>query len=174
MLERMTPLMTMEDRLHAVTRRCREAGMKVTPQRLLIYRALLESKDHPSPEEVFGRVRGALPNLSLATIYKTLDALVQLGVATEIPTLGQRRRYDANLEDHHHLICDICGAVVDFYDPVLDAVRPSRPLMGFEARSFALHVRGTCGTCSAAGRDADSKTSCHAPVERSVQTKRRS
>ena len=69
--------------------RCRAAGMNLTPQRMVIYRALLESLDHPSPEMLRDRVKSQLPAVSLATIYKTLDVLVELGLAAEVPvTVG--------------------------------------------------------------------------------------
>ena len=66
---------SLDRRVDELVRRCRDAGLNVTPQRLAVYRALLESDDHPSPEQLYQRVRVAMPSLSLATIYKALDAL---------------------------------------------------------------------------------------------------
>ena len=64
--------------------------MNVTPQRVAVYRALLQAEDHPSPEELYRRVRRRMPSLSLATIYKALDALTRLGVAREVSVISER------------------------------------------------------------------------------------
>src|SRR5882724_3011754 len=102
--------------------RCRSAGMNLTPQRVVIYRALLESEAHPSPEALRDRVKSQLPAVSLATIYKTLDVLVDLGLAAEIPVTGNTKRYDANMGGHHHLVCTRCGSVADTDDPSLSRI----------------------------------------------------
>lgn len=101
--------------------------MNVTPQRIAIYRALLEATDHPSPEAISARVRPTMPSLSLATIYKTLEAPARLGLVSELSTTGKARRYDGNRDQHHHLVCTRCTRVTDYYDPALDRVpRPDR------------------------------------------------
>ena len=109
-------------RVERLVARCREAGMAVTPQRIAIYRALLEANDHPHPEKIYTRVRSTMPSLSLATIYKTLDALAGLGLVSELPATGNSRRYDANIDLHHHLVCTRCDRVTDYYDPALDRI----------------------------------------------------
>lgn len=131
--------------------RCRAAGMNVTPQRLAIYRALLESEDHPSPEALYQRVKPHMPALSLATIYKALDALVHLGVVHEVSVISESKRYDANLDRHHHLVCTRCKTVIDFYDPTLDAIAPPHDLEGFEAQTVSVQVMGLCAACARAG-----------------------
>lgn len=130
--------------------RCRAAGMNMTPQRLGIYRALLESYDHPSPETLYDRVRPQMPSISLATIYKTLDTLVELGFASELPSTGDTKRYDANMDQHHHLVCRGCNAVEDFDDEALSAVKPPRRLNGFKPEHLSIHVHGLCRRCSQA------------------------
>jgi len=72
--------------------RCKKAGLAVTPQRLAIYQALHGSYDHPSPEALFDRVKPTMPSISLATIYKTLETLVAIGVASELPATGDTGR----------------------------------------------------------------------------------
>lgn len=129
--------------------RCREHGLAVTPQRLTVFRALLESHDHPSPEMLFDRVRSVLPSLSMATVYKILDALGDIGVVREVAVVNDCRRFDANLDRHHHLVCTRCKSVVDFYDERLDAVRPSRPVRGFKPHEVAVQLLGLCRTCLA-------------------------
>jgi Fur family peroxide stress response transcriptional regulator len=122
--------------------------MNVTPQRIAIYRALLEANDHPNPEAIYTRVRTTMPSLSLATIYKTLDALARLGLVSELPAIGNSRRYDANVDVHHHLVCTRCDRVTDYYDPAFDRIPlPSRPA-GFRARRVSVHILGLCATCA--------------------------
>ena len=140
----------LETRLTAFMERCREAGMNLTPQRLTIYRALLEAEDHPSPEALYERVRPGMPTLSLATIYKTLDTLAGMGLVTELPATGDAKRYDANMEPHHHLVCTSCGKVTDYHDPALDRIAPPKALHGFRARQVSVHIRGLCAPCARA------------------------
>ena len=134
-------------RLAAFTANCRAAGMNLTPQRLAIYRALLEASDHPTPEALYERVRPAMPSLSLGTIYKTLDALRELGLVAELPATGSSRRYDANMQRHHHLVCERCGRVSDYSDPALDRIAPPRRLEGFTAHHLNVHIHGLCRAC---------------------------
>lgn len=138
------------DRMQALVDRCRSAGMSVTPQRLAIYRALLEADDHPSPEAIYERVRPTMPSLSLATIYKTLDALARLGLVNELPSTGNSRRYDGNIERHHHLVCERCNRVVDHVDPALDRIRLPRRLPGFTPRHLSISIHGLCAACAEA------------------------
>jgi len=130
--------------------RCQAAGLAVTPQRLVIYRTLVASFDHPSPDVVFERVKAQMPSLSLATVYKTLETLVTLGVASELPATGATKRYDANMGRHHHLVCDACNAIEDFTDPLLDLKAP-KPRNGFVPRAVSVHVHGLCRRCSQQG-----------------------
>ncbi len=132
--------------------RCRSQGMNVTPQRLAIYRALLEARDHPSPELLFDRVKPAMPSMSLATIYKTLDTLARMGLVTELPATGDSRRYDANQEPHQHLVCTGCGEVVDYRDPALEKVVPPKGIPGFTAHHVSIHIHGFCQACARAGK----------------------
>jgi Fur family transcriptional regulator, peroxide stress response regulator len=137
-----------QERLATFTASCRAAGMNLTPQRLAIYRTLLEASDHPTPEALYERVRPAMPSLSLGTIYKTLDALRDLGLVAELPATGSSRRYDANMQRHHHLVCERCGSVSDYSDPNLDRIAPPTRLKGFTVHSMNVHIHGLCGTCA--------------------------
>ncbi len=127
--------------------RCRSAGMNLTPQRVVIFRALLESEDHPSPEALRDRVKAQLPAVSLATIYKTLDLLVELGLAAEVPVTGNTKRYDGNMGSHHHLVCTSCGSVTDTNDGALSKLQLPKGLHGFLPKGYSVHVHGLCSTC---------------------------
>jgi Fur family peroxide stress response transcriptional regulator len=146
---------TLAARMGDLVSRCRAAGMSVTPQRMAIYRALLEADDHPSPDSLYSRVRADLPSLSLATVYKVLEALVALGLVHEVANVSGIKRYDANIEQHHHLVCTHCGTIVDFYDLKLDALQPPRRasrVTGFVAEKVMVQVLGSCARCARSAR----------------------
>ena len=138
---------TIARRVDELSQLCRDAGMNVTPQRLAIYRELLEADDHPSPETLHRRIRTAMPSISLATIYKAFDALERLGLVQEVSVLSATKRYDANMEKHHHLVCTRCKRVIDFEDARLDAAWPSSGLHGFRPQSISVQILGLCADC---------------------------
>ena len=141
------------ERLETLTSTCRKAGVSVTPQRLAIYGALCESMDHPSPEVLHGRLRASMPTLSLATVYKTLHLFAELGVAREVSVAGDNsRRFDANCDRHHHLVCEECHDVVDLYDTMLDQVAIPKRLEGFQPRAVHVQIVGLCAGCGGAAR----------------------
>jgi Fur family peroxide stress response transcriptional regulator len=130
----------------ALAKRCRSVGLRATTQRLAVWRALLETKAHPSPEGVFRAVRARVSSVSLATIYKTLDSLESAGLIEQVSKLSETKRYDGNLDPHHHLVCRVCKAVIDHDDPTLDVALPAG-LPGFLAESVRIEVVGVCATC---------------------------
>lgn len=135
----------LQDRVDELVRRCREAGMAVTTQRLAIFRELLVAEDHPSPEMLYQRVKKAMPQLSLATIYKTLDALEALGLVEEVSPVGDVKRYDGNHRPHHHLVCVRCKKVTDFYDDRYNTIAPK--LHGFVPQALTVQIKGVCAAC---------------------------
>jgi Fur family peroxide stress response transcriptional regulator len=141
----------MRERMDVFVARCRAAGLAVTPQRLAIFRHLAATDRHPSAEELHLAVRREMPTLSLATVYKTLDTLADIGAVRPVSRLGSRGRWDANLGAHHHLICTACGAVSDVTEPRLDAAaRPARRVAarhGFTADGHAVEIFGRCAAC---------------------------
>ena len=92
--------------------RLREWGVRVTPQRLAIAEAVLNSTDHPSVQQIYERVRDHFPSMTLATIYSTLGVLEKSGLIQELP-FPKLSRYESNLEPHVNLVCIQCGNVVD-------------------------------------------------------------
>ena len=136
--------------------RCREAGMNVTPQRIAIYRALLASEDHPTPEMLYREVAQDMPSLSLATIYKTLDALAAVGLVRTVAVETDKRRYDANDEAHHHLVCSECGRIRDFYSDEFDTLLPSKRVLGFVPQTISVNITGICAECRQKGNGSTS------------------
>ena len=121
--------------------------MNVTPQRVAVYKALLESEEHPTPEMLFKKVRRDMPSLSLATVYKALDVLEELGLVQALEADSESRRYDANMSRHHHLVCTQCRSVIDFYDPNFDRLKPAGRLKQFSPRFVSVKILGLCAGC---------------------------
>ena len=127
----------------------KESGVKLTHQRLEIFREVAARVDHPDAETVFRAVRKKMQTVSLDTVYRTLWMLSDLGLIT---TLGARRenvRFDANLEHHHHYICVHCGLTRDFKSSDLDALQVPAAARGFGSILGAhVEIRGICGKCA--------------------------
>lgn len=127
--------------------RCRQSGLNVTPQRIAIYRALLQSEEHPTPEMLYRKVTRQMPSLSLATIYKTLDALAAIGLVHPVAVDSDKRRYDANDAAHHHLVCSSCGSIRDYYSDEFDSLLPPSNVRGFRPQAVSVSITGVCGPC---------------------------
>ena len=92
--------------------RLKTLGIRLTPQRLAIAEVVVNSGDHPSVKEIYGRVKEFFPYVTLATVYSTLGVLEQAGIVRELP-FQKLSRYDANLTPHANLVCVGCGSVHD-------------------------------------------------------------
>src|SRR5438105_7171914 len=104
---------SIDAQLGRFTEACRERGTPVTHQRLAVYRALLESEAHPDAEALHRSLHASYPTLSLATVYKTLEMLQSLGLASAVSWPGPTRRFDGNRRPHHHLWCTRCHRLTD-------------------------------------------------------------
>lgn len=98
---------------NGITTLLREKGFKVTPQRLAIYNMLAGTKTHPNAEMIYRELQPSYPTMSLATVYKTMDILAQLGLVQILNAGEDSFRYDANTESHPHIRCQQCGRVDD-------------------------------------------------------------
>ena len=138
----------LKERMESFVVACRERGLSVTPQRLSLYRALLSSNAHPSPEMLYEQVRDDMPTLSLATVYKAVDTFKTLGLVQEVSPLHDRMRLDANMQPHHHLVCVRCREVVDIHSDELDQVRlPPEKRRGYKLFDHAVQFNGLCPAC---------------------------
>ena len=134
--------------LNRFTEACRERGTPVTHQRIAVYRALLESKSHPDAEALHRSLRGTHPTLSLGTVYKTLEMLQSLGMATAVSSPGPTRRFDGNQHPHHHLWCTRCRRLTDVeLEELVDVALPRR--LGFQVTDVTIQFNGICGQCAA-------------------------
>lgn len=94
--------------------KCKQQNLKVTPQRIAIYKALLRSKNHPTTDIIYQMIRTEFPNISFDTVNRTLLTLAEIGIVDVIESYSGARRFDPNLNSHHHIHCISCGAIIDF------------------------------------------------------------
>ena len=99
-----------------ITEMLRSNGFKVTPQRLAVYEVLSNTKEHPNAEMIFSSLQATYPTMSLATVYKTIDILNEIGLVQILNAGEDSFRYDADTSEHAHVRCVDCGKVEDLYD----------------------------------------------------------
>ena len=123
-------------------------GQRYTEQRAAVYRYLLNTTSHPTADEVFTRVRSELPDISLATVYKSLEALVGCGLAAKLTYGDGSARYDGRTDPHPHARCLDCGAVLDVPGRLdTAALAGLGPLSGFAVEGYRLELLGHCSRC---------------------------
>ena len=150
---------------HDAGERIRGAGLRVTESRRAVLEAL-EVRSHASADELFALVARSVPNTSLQSVYNALGDFVDAGLVRRIEPAGRPGLFELRVDDnHHHLICSVCGAVED-----VDCVVGEAPcLTPSDARGYTLHVAevtfwGLCPACAASGssiRDAAAAASAH-------------
>ena len=121
-------------------------GFRFTSQRRHVYNVLLQELDHPTAEDVFLRSKRQMPDISHATVYNCLDALVQCGLVRLVHLRRGATRYCPNMEAHAHYHCDACGAVFDVPLPADKPVVP-RP-KGFKVDHYDIAAHGSCAVCA--------------------------
>lgn len=99
-----------------------EKGLKVTPQRVAIYDAIFKLKNHPTAENVIEYIKANHPNISVGTVYKVLDSLVENELLKKVKTEKDIMRYDAVLSNHHHLYCAETDRIEDYEDEKLNVL----------------------------------------------------
>lgn len=126
------------------------SGQRYTEQRAAVYRFLAGTQSHPTADDVFLAVRTDIPDISLATVYKSLETLVGCGLASKLTYGDGSARYDGRTDPHHHARCLRCGAVRDVPGSLApDAVEPLQPVAGFEVQGYRLELVGVCAACGA-------------------------
>ena len=137
--------------------RMREWAVRVTPQRLAIAEVVLNSSDHPTVQQIYERVKGHFPSMTLATIYSTLGVLQKSGLIQELP-FQKMSRYEPNMEPHVNLVCTGCENVIDAEtgSDVQDVVVGLRTQIAdnsdFEVAWQRVDFYGLCPRCALAKR----------------------
>ncbi len=124
-----------------ITRAFQQNGVRPTPQRYFVLEHLLCHPEHATADELWASINKRHAKASRATVYNTLNALVGAGLVKEFALDGKAARYDANLEAHHHFVCDVCNTVedVEWFDIPLPAAH--------DVRSLEVVFRGVCAKC---------------------------
>ncbi|RUM43510.1 MAG: transcriptional repressor [Desulfocapsa sp.] len=127
---------------------CDKAGIKLTQQRLEIFKVMISASNHPSAEHIHKKMQQTMPTIALDTVYRTLATFDELGIVKKLHLMGERALFDGNLSQHHHFVCIRCKTVQDVYWPEFDtATLPGETGSIGEVRSRHLELRGICQNC---------------------------
>ncbi len=122
--------------------------IRMTHQREVVLDELRNSYTHPTADELYVNVRKKLPRISLATIYRTLETLEQVGLVKKITIDCNQMRFDGNVEDHYHITCVQCGRVDDIPSSAIKKVEvKTGEVDGYTVIGHQIHFFGICNTC---------------------------
>ncbi len=127
---------------------CVRNNLRVTPQRTVIYKKVVSSKEHPSAEEVYDDVLNTMPNISFDTVYRTLTTFSEIGIVEKVEGTGDKRRFDPNTDNHHHFRCLKCDTIIDFsYDDFKELTVPQKVKNYFDITRKRVVLEGLCSKC---------------------------
>jgi Fur family peroxide stress response transcriptional regulator len=130
---------------------CADHGLTATHQRQVLYEVMQTMPGHPSPEEVYARVKKRIPAISLATVYKNIHLFIESGVLKEVSLHHGSLRVEMNSHVHHHMVCSHCKSITDIEEKDL-GISPKRQSLpgGFRVERYAIDVIGICVACQKA------------------------
>jgi Fur family transcriptional regulator, peroxide stress response regulator len=121
-------------------------GLKSTPQRILIYETLMADHSHPSAEIVYEKIKSTHPTISLATVHKTLETLVEHQLAQKVYTVEGTFRYDGKINDHHHILIEGTNEIIDFDDELIKSLMKehlkSKNIHNLEITNISIQISG--------------------------------
>ena len=137
-----------DEKIRWFTGLCKKTGLRVTPQRVEIYKELIKTDEHPSAEILYEKVRKTYPNISFDTVNRTLLTLSEIGAAFIVEGSGDVRRFDGGVEKHQHFKCIKCKRIVDFYHKPFDIIRlPASIDNKFTVLRKSIYLEGICDSC---------------------------
>jgi len=140
--------MTKDQQRESFQARCKELGVKLTPQRLIIYDLLMNTTEHPTADRIYAQVKSNFPTISLDTVHRTLVTFCDIGVARLVEGTGSPKRFEGNLTTHHHARCLRCGKILDIYHDSYDTIPvPQEVQQDFQVLRKIVHLEGICRTC---------------------------
>jgi len=129
-------------------KKCKEANLKITHQRAVIYEILRNDTTHPCADDVFKKVRKQIPTISFDTVNRTLLSFVKIGLLKVVEGYGRPKRFDPNIAPHHHFQCLKCNTVIDLYDQDFDKVKiPTVIRKKFMVTGKKVVLEGLCHKC---------------------------
>ena len=126
----------------------KDLGLKVTPQRTAIYKELAKTDQHPSTEMIYNNIKDYFPNISLTTVYRTLETFEKHGLISVVNQLYNAARYDANLTPHHHIVCVECKKIEDVFDDSVNYTNVDNKIQDYEVVGYSVLFNGICSECS--------------------------
>lgn len=127
----------------------------MTPQRHAILSYLMNSMTHPTADEIYRALSPEFPSMSVATIYNNLRLFVEAGLVRELTYGDDSSRFDADMSDHYHCICNSCGKITDFeYPPLVEVERAASKETGFIVEGHRMEIYGICPSCAEQKADA--------------------
>jgi Fur family peroxide stress response transcriptional regulator len=127
---------------------CRRQQLKITPQRVAIYRTLIQSDQHPTADLMYRTVKQEFPNISFDTVNRTLLTFAAIGVVEVVEVFGGPKRFDPDMRDHHHLHCTACGRIIDFeHEDYARLDVPQAIARIFTVVSKRVVLKGFCQAC---------------------------
>ena len=136
--------------LHKFRELCRRNDLAFTHQRGAVYEALYSMRGHPTPEELYARVREQVPSISLATVYKIIHTFLAAGIVQEVSLHHGPLRVEGNPEPHHHMVCTGCKSIVDIDEVAIGPLLIKSTLpQEFTVQRLLVEVQGICAACAA-------------------------
>jgi len=137
-------------------RSCRQQGLAFTFQRQVIYEAVVDSREHPTPESIYEQVKQRIPSISLGTIYKNVKTFLDAGVFKEVTLHHGSLRLESNMAPHHHLVCSSCKAIFDIEASAVEPIPLPKTKLpaGFSIKQCRVEFVGLCKSCRTARRKA--------------------
>ncbi|HZG57646.1 Fur family transcriptional regulator [Paenibacillus sp.] len=127
----------------------KSTGVRMTPQRHAILSFLLESMTHPTADEIYRALADRFPSMSVATVYNNLKVFIEAGLVRELTYGDDSSRFDADMSEHYHAICDRCGTIADFEFPPLTEIEVAAAShTGFHVHGHRMEVYGVCRACA--------------------------
>ena len=133
----------------------RSRGLRVTPQRQAIFRALNSAAHHQTAERIYLAVSTELPTISLRTVYQALNDLSAMGELSTLELGTGATRFDPNLEPHHHLVCEVCGRIEDLHHEFSGVSLPAPVAEKFTVSATEIVFRGRCADCTIQGTETE-------------------
>ncbi|MEK8216249.1 MULTISPECIES: Fur family transcriptional regulator [unclassified Paenibacillus] len=124
-------------------------GVRITPQRHAILTYLMEALNHPTADDIYRALEPQFPSMSVATVYNNLKMFMEAGMVRELTYGDNSSRFDANVSDHYHVICQVCGKIEDFsYASLHEVEQAAERATEFKIHGLRMELYGVCKCCS--------------------------
>ncbi len=144
----MNKALSTDEKIELLRGKCKENGMRVTPQRIEIFRVVADSCEHPDAETVYEAVKESMPNVSVDTVYRTLASLEELDMIFRVDNQLPKARFDADKTPHHHFLCTVCNEVYDiFLEPDEVITLPKNAHKFGNIKDINIQIKGVCNKC---------------------------